>query len=123
MLRLLLPPTEDKRVATLEPDDRLAFACCGDQSSIDFSLRQQSSLGGIRATGSLCMGRSVPEQQRIDESVIQDQISDLQAGQPPEGQQARITRPCSNEINFANLRRGHLECSRIAIFCWPLQGI
>ena len=101
--RFLSARIEDKRVAPFQPDDDLPFASLVGEQIADRFLRDR--LRRRRPdSNELRSDSRVPEQSRRHEVVMDDDVGGPQAFESTDGDQVRISGPCTHE---KHARRDH----------------
>src|SRR6185503_14925209 len=94
--RFFSTPAKDERVATLEPDHAFALPSRANHQPVDRLLLHAGAPGALADTETLrpC---ELPQRLSIDQRVVENEISLLDALQRTNGPQLRVTGTCTNQ--------------------------
>src|SRR5215831_3759877 len=120
--RLFTSPAEHEGISALEPDYQLAFARFANEKLLDLSLIDAALTGLLADVNQFGARRGVFQQFGANQSIVKNNLRPLQTIFALQGEQIRISRPCADEVNFADQGNRHLSLSRILAhrryFCW-----
>src|SRR5215813_8256972 len=111
--RLFTSPAEHEGISALEPDYQLAFARFANEKLLDLSLIDTVLTGLLADVNQFGACRSVFQQFGAHQSIVKNNLRPLQTIFALQGEQLRISRPCPNEVNFADQGNRHFSLSRM----------
>src|SRR4029434_5318113 len=100
-LRLFPAATKNERIAALETHNLVTKPGVVDEYSVDFFLSDAMASSLLADKNPDGRGRRLFEKLKADQLIVNDHLSAVQQLQPTDRDQARISRPRSDEINFA----------------------
>src|SRR5690606_16773211 len=104
-LQLLAAAAENEGIAALQPAYALALLGEPDQQRIDLLLRDVRCARRLAYIDALRIAPREIEHLPRHEAVVQHDIRILQRAQSPQGEQTRITRPCTDEHDLTGVLR------------------
>ena len=102
---LFTTTTKDKRITPLEPDDTLALPGQIHQLPVDLVLRYRMVGAALADINSLGIATAQFKNRRCHQTVVQHHIRLLHQAQGTKGQQVRITRPGTHQVNLTGSDR------------------
>src|SRR4029453_4040112 len=100
-LRLFPAATKNERIAALEPHTLVTKAGVVDEYSVDFFLSDAMASRLLADKNPDGRGRRLFEKLKVHQLIVNNHLSAVQQLQPADRDQARISRPRADEINFA----------------------
>src|SRR4029453_10894331 len=99
--RLSPAATKNKRIAALEPHNLVTKPGVIDEYSVDFFLNDAMPSGLLAEKNPDGRGGRLFKKLKVHQLIVNDHLSAVQQLQPAARDQARISRPRADEINFA----------------------
>src|SRR5208282_760100 len=93
-------PSEDQRIATLQPDNAQSGGRQGDHQTVDLTLLDLLFSATLAHVVNLSGWRNQCQYLGRDQVVVQNRFSSSQQSKRLQRQQLRVTRPCAYQINL-----------------------
>src|SRR6185437_32596 len=100
---------KDKRIATLQPHDHVTCACPFNQQLVDGLLFRVLSFASPSDIDSLSSVLSMGKEGRISQIIVEDHVSLLKTLLPSKGQEPRISRTSSDQIDLPLVSPYHVH--------------
>lgn len=101
----LADPPKNRRVPAFETNHRFPREGQIDEQLIDMLLLHRVAVGSFADVDLLRSGFRPLQQAGIGQTIVNDDVAFLQAIEPLERNQSRISRACANQINFTGHSR------------------
>src|SRR5262249_20775347 len=103
--RLFTSPAEHEGISALEPDYQLAFARFANDKLLDLCLIDAALAGLLADVNQFGARRGVFQQFGANQSIVKNNLRPLQTIFALQGEQIRIPRPGTDQIDFTCHRR------------------